>query len=384
MEKFVLYNPVKLHFGEGVVESLGFAASTLGTKALVVYGKGSVKTNGSYDQTIQSLSSAGIEMVEFDGIKPNPVIEDVDRAAALGREEGVDMVVAIGGGSVIDSAKIIAITIPAQHSGWAFFEGDKKPLSALPLIAVLTLAATGTEMNGTAVVQNNALEKKSGYKHPLIYPKHSFLDPKFTTSVPANHTAFGIVDLIAHALEVWFGYGDAPLSDRFITAIIKEAVEAGPDLMNDLHNTDLRARIMYAATCALNGMTQPGKKYGDWAVHGIGHCLSIMYDLAHGATLSITYPAWMKIHEKRSPERIALLGREVFGTADATETIQRFSGFFSHLGSPVTLQHAGINATIDDKQRFLSVMKKNNVNGLVYKLTEDDHHQLFDLMKQPL
>ena len=384
MEKFVLYNPVQLHFGEGVVETLGFAASTLGKKALVVLGKGSVKTNGSYDQTIRSLAAAGIDYVEYSGIKPNPLIEDVDQAAKLGREENVDMIVAIGGGSVIDSAKIIAITIPTAHSGWDFFEGNKKPLSAIPVIAVLTLAATGTEMNGTAVVQNNTLEKKLGFKHPLIYPKHSFLDPQFTTSVPANHTANGIIDLVAHALEVWFGLGEAPLSDRFITAIIKEAIEVGPKLMNDLQNKNLRARIMYAATCALNGMTLPGKKHGDWAVHGIGHCMSVMWDLAHGVTLSIAYPAWLKIQERRIPERIALLGKEVFGSNNSAETIQQFSDFFSHLGNPVTIPETGISITNDDKQRFLSVMKKNKVNGLTHKLTEEDHQLIFDLMSQPL
>jgi alcohol dehydrogenase YqhD (iron-dependent ADH family) len=380
MENFVLYNPVRLHFGQGVVDSLGFAAATLGKKALLVYGKGSVKKNGAYDQTVRSLTGSGIEIIEYNGIKPNPLIEDVDQAAALGKAEGVDMIVAVGGGSVLDSAKVMAITIPADHSGWLFVEGSKKPQTALPVIGVLTLAATGTEMNGTAVVQNNALERKAGYKHRLMYPKHSFLDPAFTSSVPANYTAYGIVDLIAHALEVWFGEGDASLSDKFITSIIKEALEYGPALMNDLHNTDLRARIMYAATCALNGMTFPGKKYGDWAVHGIGHCLSVMYDTAHGATLSIAYPAWLKIHAERIPERIALLGKELFHTTTAEETIDRLTAFFSLLGSPVTLAEAGIKAGNHDKQQFLSVMNKNKVDGLVYKLSAEDHHTLFELM----
>ena len=380
MENFVLYNPVKLHFGSGVVDSLGFAATTLGKKAILVYGKGSVKKNGAYHDTLKSLVTAGIEVVEYDGIKPNPVIEDVDQAAELGRKEGVDMVIAVGGGSAIDSAKVIAITIPANHSGWSFIEGAQKPSGGLPLIAVLTLAATGTEMNATAVVQNNSLQKKSGYRHPLMFPKHSFLDPRYTITVPANYTAYGIVDLIAHALEAWFGEGESSLSDRFIISIIQEALEYGPQLMNDLTNYDLRARIMYAATSALNGMTVAGKKWGDWGVHAIGHCLSVKWDIAHGATLSIVYPAWMIIHKERTPERIEQLGKHLFSVNTADETILEFKKFFRSVGSPVQLSETGIIINDEDKTHLLSIMKANNVNGLVYKLSQTDHSKLADLM----
>lgn len=380
MENFVLYNPVKLHFGAGVVKKLGQAASEFGKKALLVYGKGSVKTNGSYLQTVESLKRAGIEVIEYDGIKPNPVIEDVDAAAALGRKHNVDMVVAVGGGSVIDSTKIIAITIPADHSGWEFLDGDKKPLKALPLIGVLTLAATGTEMNCVAVVQNDATQKKIGYGHKLIYPKHSFLDPAFTCSVPANHTAFGIIDLIAHSLEAWFGEGDGSLSDRFIIAIIQEALKNGPVLMNDLQNYTLRARIMYAATCALNGMTFPGKKSQDWGVHAIGHCLSIKYDMAHGATLSIAYPAWLKLQKQRIPERITELGTALFGCDNAEDTIYKLSYFFKVLGSPVHLSQANIHMSESDKDDLFRIMKLNKTNGNCHKLSEADFRFLIETM----
>jgi alcohol dehydrogenase YqhD (iron-dependent ADH family) len=380
MENFVLYNPVKLHFGSGVVDTLGFAATTLGKKALLVYGKGSVKKNGAYHDTINSLSKSGIEVIEYDGIKSNPVIEDVDQAADLGRKENVDMVVAVGGGSVIDSAKVIAITIPANHSGWSFIEGTKQPIRGLPLIAVLTLAATGTEMNQVAVVQNNSLQKKSGYRHPLMFPKHSYLDPRYTATVSANYTAYGITDLIAHALEVWFGEGESSLSDRFIISIIKEAMEYGPQLMKDLTNYDLRARIMYAATCALNGMTVAGKKSGDWGVHAIGHCLSVKWDIAHGATLSIVYPAWMNLHKERIPERIEQLGKHLFSVKTADETILGFKKFFSSIGSPVQLSETGLHISNEEKTHLLSIMKANNVNGLAYKLTEADHSIITDLI----
>lgn len=378
MENFRINNPVDLHFGAGVVGDLGLLASGYGKKALLVYGKGSVKTNGSYHQALQSLQEAGVEVVEYDGIKANPIIEDVDAAADLGRKEGVNMVVAVGGGSVIDSAKVISITIPVSHSGWEFLDGPQKPVKALPLLCVLTLAATGTEMNAAAVVQSDTQKKKIGYVNKLMYPKHSFLDPGFTTSVPKNQTGYGIVDLIAHALEAWFGEGDASLSDRFIIAIIKEALKYGPDLMKNPEDYDLRARIMYAATCALNGMTVPGKKSQDWGVHGIGHTLGVKWDLAHGATLSIVYPAWLKLHQERIPQRIVELGSALFGSESVEDTIYKLEYFFQLVGSPVSLSQAGIKCSEKDKKELFGIMQLNKVNGLHHKLSEQDYHTLID------
>ncbi|MDX9942836.1 MAG: iron-containing alcohol dehydrogenase [Bacteroidales bacterium] len=380
MENFRIYNPVELHFGAGVVKKLGSLASAYGNKALLVYGKGSVKRNGSYRETLQSLLDAGIEVVEFDGIKSNPIIEDVDAAADLGRKEGVSMIIAVGGGSVIDSAKIIALTIPVSHSGWEFLDGSEKPLKALPLIGVLTLAATGTEMNAAAVVQSDTHQKKIGYVHKLMYPRHSFLDPTYTCSVPENYTAYGIADLIAHALEAWFGEGEASLSDRFIIAIIKEALKYGPALMKDLENYALRARIMYAATCALNGMTVPGKKSQDWGVHNIGHTLGVKWDLAHGATLSIVYPAWLKLQQDRIQDRITELGSALFGCESVEDTIYKFEYFFKLIGCPITLSQAGIQCSKADKDDLHRIMQLNQVDGIHHKLNEEDYRFLIDHM----
>ncbi len=172
-------------------------------------------------------------------------------------------------------------------------------VTSVPLIAVLTLAATGTEMNPVAVLQNPGTREKIGFRNDAMYPTHSFLDPAYTLSVPANYTAYGIVDLVAHCLEAWFGEGDATLSDRFVLSIIKEALEYGPALMADLSNYELRARIMWAATNALNNMTMYGRVSGDWGVHALGHVLSFLYDTPHGASLSIMYPAWMKTYAEK-------------------------------------------------------------------------------------
>jgi hypothetical protein len=327
---------------------------------------------------MNQLNAVGMTVWSYSGIRPNPLIEDVDAAAALGREHHVDVIVAVGGGSVIDSAKVISIAIPANRSGWDFYTGRFKPSSAVPLISVLTLAATGTEMNPFAVVQNNATRQKLGGGHELMYPLHSFLDPQFTFSVPRDYTAYGIADLTAHCLENYFGAGEATLSDRFVFAIIQEAVENGPRLLNRLSDYELRARIMYAATAALNRTLSYGRKDGgDWAVHGIGHVLSLLYDIPHGATLSIVYLAWLKLQKDRIPDRIAFLGKNVFGVHTADETIKAFEEFFKSIDCPISVSTFGIGA--DKKMDILEVMVLNRVNGNHHKLTVEDYSALIDL-----
>jgi alcohol dehydrogenase YqhD (iron-dependent ADH family) len=380
MENFIAYNPTKVHFGKDIVRQLGETAAQLGKKALLVYGRGSVLRNGSYQDTKDQLEMAGIEVVEYSGIKPNPVVEDVDEAAVIGMEKKVDMVVAVGGGSVIDSAKIIAVCITEQCSGWDVQKGLRDPQRALPIIAVLTLAATGTEMNAVAVVQNNKTREKFGYRHTVMFPSHSFMDPAYTCSVPPDHTGYGIADLIAHVLENYFGQGDSSLSDRFAASIILEAVEYGPRLMNDLQNYDLRARIMWAATNALNGLLACGRATGDFTSHAIGHQLSLLYDTIHGASLSIAFPAWMKHMTPRIGHRLEKLGNDVFGDASAEGTIESLEGFFRQVLCPIRLGDIGIKP--DRKEEIVSLMIKNKVNSKNpdHSLNDLDREQIADLM----
>jgi len=378
MINFLAYNPVKLHFGKGVVKELGTSAAALGTKALLVYGGGSVLRNGSYDDTVEQLKSKGISYTEFSGIKPNPRVKEVMDAAEAGRAAGVDMVIAVGGGSVIDSAKIIAICIAENCDAWELMTGRYKPGSARPLIAVLTLAATGTEMNAVAVLQNEETREKIGYRNELEYPVHSFLDPSYTLSVPASYTAYGIVDLVAHSLEAWFGKGDASLSDRIVISIIREAMEYGPVLMKNLDNYELRARILWAATMALNNTTIYGREAGDWGVHALGHVLSFLYDTPHGATLSIVYPAWLRFHKDRAAERILMLGQELFGADSVDKTIGSLESYFTSLGSPVKCREAGIDGS--GKEEILDLMNRNRAQGLNFSLSDKDRESLLSYM----
>jgi len=376
MENFVYHNPTKLYFGKDVISNIGKNAKAIGPKALLLYGKGSIKNNGIYEQVTRLLRQASISWFEYEGIRPNPIIEDVEAAAAIGRDKDVDMIIAVGGGSVLDSAKFISIAVPQEGPAWELVKGRRKPKSSIPIIAVLTLAATGSEMNKFAVVQNNATKEKLGFGNDLIYPMYSYLDPQYTLSVPKNYTSYGIVDLIAHCLEAYFGKGDASLSDKFVYAIIREAMEYGPALLNDLNNYDLRARIMYAATNALNNLTLYGRESGDWGVHSIGHILSVLFDVPHGASLSIAYPAWLRLQQDRIPARIAELGKHLFGTSSAGDTIAEMASLFEALGSPVSLSAIGISS--QQKGLIVQTMTDNAVDGSNQKLSMQDYEAIID------
>jgi len=377
MENFVYCNPTTLHFGKNSLDGLESVLKHYGKMILLVYGQGSIKTTGLYDRVMEILKEVHAEVIEYDGIRPNPLIADVDAAAALGRKHKVDSILAVGGGSVIDSAKFISITVPVEHPAWDFITLKAKPVKALPLICILTLAATGTEMNPFAVISNPEKKFKDGYGSPLMYPAHSFLDPQLTVTVPRNYTAYGIADLIAHCFEAWFGEGDATLSDRFIVSIIQEAIKYGPALLKDTGNYDLREKIMYAATMALNGLTLQGKKSGDWAVHGIGHILSLLYDIPHGASLTIVYPAWLRFIEKKHPDRIGQLGSAIFNESlTAHESIWRIEELFRSLDCPVRLSETGIRC---DKQKIYETLLINKVCGASYKLKDEDLKSIVEL-----
>ncbi len=377
MESFIAYNPTSLHFGKDILNDLGKTVSQYGKRVLLVYGRQSIQQNGLYDLVTDNLRSSGCLIFEYKGIKSNPVIEDVDEAALVGRKNHADAIVAVGGGSVIDSAKMISVTIPYEGKAWDFFQKKAKPVTAVPVISILTLAATGSEMNPFAVISNHEEKIKGSFTSPLMFPKHSYLDPQFTISVPYNYTAYGIADLIAHCLEAYFGKGEATLADRFVFSIIKEALENGPALLKDLTNYDLRARIMFAATMALNGLTMQGRASGEWGVHSIGHILSLLYDIPHGASLTIVYPAWLKLMKERLADRISWLGENIFNTPDVDLTIERLESFFKLIDCPVRLSDMVPQPNSDE---IINIMIRNKAATYVHKLDHEDYHEVLQLM----
>jgi len=377
MKNFNAYNPVNLHFGKGVTEKLGETVKLYGTNVLLMYGKGSVVKFGYYDQVKKQLLDSGLTLSEFSGIRPNPLSTDADRAIKQGKD--TDVIVALGGGSVIDTAKAVSVGIPEQTPVWDIVTGKYTPVKAIPVIAILTVAATGTEMNPFAVLQNPDTQEKNGFGGPLMFPKHSFLDPEFTYSVPLNHTSYGIADLIAHSFENFFGEGDAPLTDRMTSAIVKEAMKFGPRVLQEPHNYENRSNIMMQAMCALNGSTAYGRVSGDWGVHGIGHILSLLYDMPHGASLSIAYPAWLKLMATRIPERIQRLSKLIFGRADVEDFIFKIEQFFVAINCPVRLSDMDIGT--EEHEKILELMNTNKVSGYHHELSAEDRKQLLSFMK---
>ncbi|QNL21517.1 iron-containing alcohol dehydrogenase [Hyphobacterium sp. CCMP332] len=379
MENFTSYNPTKIEFGKGCVSKLGDDASSYGNKALILIGKGSVKKNGVLDQVVGALKNAGISYEIFEGVKSNPEFETADKATTVAKEAGCQMIIPVGGGSVIDTAKAVAMGFYRDHSIWDFYvKKAEVPTKALPIISVLTLAATGTEMNQFTVIQNTREGRKYGFGSPLLYPKTSYLDPEFTKSVPTDYTAFGISDLIAHTLEQYFDPSDAPLSDAIASDIISQAIRYGLELKDNPHDYDARANIMWLATMALNGTLRQGKKGGDWGVHGFEHSLSVLYDIAHGAGLSIVYPAWMKVFFDDNSKKLQYLSERVFGSADPKVFIDGLEDFFKTIGTPVRLKEAGIQENA--RQKIVENLKKNKVNGAFFKMNDDIYNSLLDKM----
>ncbi len=376
MENFIAYNPVKLYFGKNVLEKLPDEVKNLGKKALLITGKGSVKKFGYFNQVKNQLEKSGIEIVHFEGIKPNPTLKDAEKAVALAKEHQIDFVVALGGGSVIDTAKMLALAYANNQPVWDLMKHQVNPTKKIPLITILTLAATGTEMNAAAVLQNHQTQEKIGYFNPLMYPKASFLDPAFTLTVPKNQTINGIVDLVAHSLEAYFSGGDAPLSDRFVSGIILETRAYAPKLLSNLSDYNLRARMMWAATVAENGTTMHGRATtGDWGTHALAHHISLLWDTPHGQTLSIIFPAWMKALKYKISDRLENLGKLITGKeTTADETIAWFESFFARIGAPLKMSEIGLQK--QDKEKLLALWNKNKPNGMHINLTEEDYQNI--------
>jgi butanol dehydrogenase len=339
----------EVFFGEGQVKVLGKQIKKHGSKVLLAYGGGSIKRNGVYDAVVKELNSAEIPFVELADIKPNPRISSVRKGAEICREQGVDFILAVGAGSVIDCCKGIAAARYYSGDPWDFFEKGTTIKKALPIGTVLTLAATGSEMNAGTVVTNEETNQKLSTGSMKLKPRFSIMDPKYTFSVPPRHTAAGIADIVSHVFEQYFSNpGDTFMQDRMSEAVIKTCLRYGPIVMKEPENYEARANIMWAGTIALNGLLGMGKE-GEWSTHMIEHEVSAIYDLTHGVGLAIIHPNWMRevLDDKTAP-MFAKYGREIFGIEGdsdmdvAKKAIDKTSEFFTTLGLPSKLSEEGI------------------------------------------
>ena len=354
MQNFIFENPTKIIFGKGTISRIGSEVKRFGTTVLFVYGQESIKKNGVYDQVMTALGEATVTVVEFPGVKSNPILSHALKGIELARQKSVDVIVAVGGGSVIDTAKTIAAGVMADPGDdiWDFFTYKKKIRGALPLLTVLTISASASEMNPAAVITKEDGAQKFSIRSPYIQPKTSILDPTVLFSLSPAYSAYSAVDAITHMLEGYFNNTEPAgiLQDRLVEGLMKTIMESTESILRNPHDYNARANMMWATTLAFNGLTSAGMGMIALPAHMIEHSLSALYDVAHGAGLSIILPGWMTYALPKNPAKFARLAREIFNVNDSDDTragaagIDRLKQWFSFIGSPVSLNEAGIPA----------------------------------------
>ena len=349
MENFTYHNPVKIVFGKGTISQLNRLIRR-DQKIMILYGGGSIKKNGVYDQVISALD--GYDLVEFAGIEPNPQYDTCVRATATAKSEKVDFLLAVGGGSVLDATKFIAAAIPYKGKDtWDILTHNKPIRSALPLGSVLTLPATGSEMNTNAVISRDSTGEKLAFSSSRLYPVFSILDPETTFSLPRRYVINGIVDSFVHVTEQYLTYDvRAPLQDRQAEAILLTLIDIGPQILRDPEDYDVRAALMWCSTNALNGLIGCGVP-GDWATHIIGHELTVLHGLDHAQTLAIVLPAVLSHQKTRKAKKLVQFAERVWDIEEPDEerkidmAIERTKAFFNHVGMPTRLRDCGITAS---------------------------------------
>ncbi|WP_173915768.1 iron-containing alcohol dehydrogenase [Halobacillus sp. Marseille-Q1614] len=388
MDTFMFHNPTKLIFGKDQVEQLPEQLPKDTKKVLLVYGGGSIKKNGIYDQVLKQLESADVKVHELAGVEPNPRLTTVRKGVDICKKEGIDFLLAVGGGSVIDCTKTIAAGAKYDGDAWDLVTRQATPDGALPFGTVLTLAATGSEMNGGAVITNWETNEKYGWGYaPYTYPMFSLLDPQNTMTVPKDQTIYGIVDMMSHLFEQYF-HNDtkSPVQDEMIEGVLRTVIKTAPKLLDNLESYEHRETILYSGTLALNGMLQMGYR-GDWATHNIEHAVSAVYDIPHAGGLAILFPNWMKHNLDVNVQRFAQLAVNVFGVDNKNSTeretaekgIEELRSFWTSIGAPETLA----DYDIDDEKFDVIVNRamKRGKFGNFTKLDEQDVKEILEMSK---
>lgn len=387
MQNFTFYNPTKLIFGKDQLSQLQTEIPQYGKKVLVVYGGGSIKRNGLYDKVLAELNEIGAEVFELAGVEPNPRISTVRKGVEICKNENIDFLLAVGGGSVIDCTKAIAAGAKYEGDAWDLVIKKAFAAEALPFGTVLTLAATGSEMNAGSVITNWETNEKYGWGSPVTFPKFSILDPVNTFTVPRNQTVYGIVDMMSHVLEHYFHLEEnTDFQDRMCESLLITIMEAAPKLLEDLESYEHRATILYSGTMALNGILNMGYR-GDWATHNIEHAVSAVYDIPHGGGLAILFPNWMKHNLNVKPERFKQLAVRVFnvdpaGKTDeetALEGIKKLREFWNSIGAPSRLA----DYDIDDSKIEL-MADKATVNGEFGNFAKLNHADVVSIYRASL
>lgn len=348
MENFTYQSGTQINFGKDQINTLHDLILPYGKKVLLAYGGGSIKRSGLYDKIRELLSDCTI--YELSGIDPNPRIESVIEGRNICIDNDIDVIIAVGGGSVIDCAKVTAASVYHDGDIWEMVKNNIPTKNALPVITVLTIAATGSEYDASAVISNTATNEKLGYDQENIRPKASILDPTYTFTVPAKQTAAGTIDIISHLLEQYFAPANTLLTDSLLIGALKTAVHYAPIVYSQPDNYEARGQMMWLSSLACNGIFSTGSQYGGWSCHAIEHELSAFYDVTHGVGLAIVTPQWMHhVLNDSTKDRFARYGIEVFGIDPSQTTlniayqaIQKTEDLFRSLNVPMTLHELNI------------------------------------------
>jgi len=387
IDNFEYSTPTKLIFGKGVIKDLAGVVGQYGKNVLLTYGGGSIKKMGLYDEVYRLLE--GFHIVELPGIEPNPKYDpSVITGAKLCKENNIDVILSVGGGSVLDCSKAISVCAKYEGEGWDLISGKVQAKAALPIVDIITLAATGSEYDCGCVISNTALSDKRGYMDPLMFPAVSFLDPEYTYSVSKWHTACGTADAINHVLEQFFSAPSSLFNDGIMIAALRSLMTNVKIALVDPSNYAARSELMYVCSWGCNGILANGAGYSGWPMHSIEHALSAYFDITHGAGLAIITPRWMReILSEKTVERFVTLGTLLFGfernISDmemAEKVIDAFYSFFEEIGIPM---HLGVLGVTADKIEEMAdhILANDSTNepwmyvpigkdGLVHILTE--------------
>ena len=346
MDNFTFFNPTKVEFGKDKEQAIGQHLAEHGVKkVLLTYGSERIKHDGLFAVVSKSLNEQGIQFVECGGIVSNPVLSKVREAITLARNQQVDAVLSVGGGSVLDSSKAIAAGVRYDGDVWDLFIGKAGIDSALPVFDILTLAATGSEMNSGAVVTNEATQEKFAIQSVHTFPKVSIVNPALMQTVSRDYLVYSAADIIAHSIEGYFTATVQPkIQSRLVESVITTVMETTELLLADPKDYNARAEFAWAATLALNGITYAGTSGFGYPNHMIEHSLSALFNVPHGAGLSVVMPAWMKWYHSRNPAQFERFAQQIFGLKTTAEGIAALEKWFDKIGTPTRLSQLGITA----------------------------------------
>lgn len=378
MRNFTFVNPTRVIFGQHTIPRIGAELARASIqKVMLVYGQGSIFRNGVYEQVVSSLQENGIQYEEFCGIQPNPIISKVQQGIQLARASNAQAILAIGGGSVFDSAKILAAGFHYSGEAWDFFTGTARIEKALPVYGILTISGTGSEMNSTAVLTREDEMKKWVVVSNHLFPRLSIIDPSVQVSLSARNTAQGAADIVTHLLEVYFdGSHDVDIMREYMEGLLRTVISHSHVLVHTPDCYASRAQLAWAATLALNGSTYPGTRGGDWATHFMEHTLSAYYPVAHGTGLAILLPAWMQYTYREDPNTFQRFAQKIFDIhsgnpeTDILTAIHRLQDFFQSLGLMASLSAVGVGEA--DLTRMAENAVQQGPLGVLKKLYFDD------------